>query len=891
MASGQPLPDSVPAALARGASIGRYIVLAMVGRGGMGEVYAAYDPELDRKVAVKLLRVKPGNGVSLAEGRTRTLREAQAIARLSHPNVVVVFDVGTFEDKVFIAMEYVEGNTVTYWLQVQQRAWKEILQVFGDAGRGLAAAHEKGLVHRDFKTDNVMVSRDRHVRVMDFGLARQVQEKSAPGAAPGMTPPAAPPGPKAGQSVVVQPIPIRILSGGSASNDGPPTMVVATDPSAPIPIEGRTSSGMFDARLTRTGAMMGTPAYMAPEQFLGTPTDARSDQFSFCISLYEALYGARPFEGSTMSTLTANVVQGNVRDAPAGSKIPFWVRKVLLRGLMPRAKDRWPSMEALLDALGKDPSVQRKKWLAAAGGMAIIGSIFLGGRALIGDQSQVCSGGPPKLAGIWDLQKRGEPEPARHEQIHRAFLATGKSYAPDVFATVSRALTTYAHNWANMYREACEATEVRREQSAEVMDLRMECLQERLGGLRALAEVFSQADGQVVENATNAANALSSLDRCADVSLLRAVIRPPDDPTTRAKVSELRRRMADAKAQFEAGRWKEMLLQVPRLVDEARTLGYPPLTTESLALLGMMRAKGNTDPRSAETTLTEAFWAADAARHDEVRAEAAAHLVFVVGYQQGRFSDARRWATAAESVLNRMGGHDLLRAWLFNDLGAVVEMEGKKDEALQLHLKAISLKTKVLGERHPDVAITEANLAIALNSVGKNEEALEHLDKAIDIEKEGLGAGHPDLAMQFNNRGEILRLLGRYGEARASLEQARNIWERELGSDNALLAYALTGIGEAFLAEGHANESLVPLARALTIRQTQDPDSARRGETSFAYARALWDSNHDRKRALALAEEARRLYERTPSKEKIDEIDGWLRAVGEQVRLLHLARR
>ena len=119
---------------------------------------------------------------------------------------------------------------------------------------------------------------------------------------------------------------------------------------------------MFDARLTRTGAMMGTPAYMAPEQFLGTPTDARSDQFSFCIALYEALYGERPFEGSSMSTLTANVVQGNVRDAPAGSKVPLWVRKVLLRGLRPRARDRWPSMEALLEALDKDPNIQRRKW-------------------------------------------------------------------------------------------------------------------------------------------------------------------------------------------------------------------------------------------------------------------------------------------------------------------------------------------------------------------------------------------------------------------------------------------------------------------------------------------------------------------------------------------------
>ncbi len=145
----------------------------------MGEVYAAYDPELDRKVAVKLLRVKPGAGVSLAEGRQRTLREAQAIARLSHPNVVVVYDVGTFEEKVFIAMEFLDGNTAGYWAQSQTRTWQEMLKVYLAAGRGLAAAHDKGLVHRDFKPENVMVGRDGQVRVMDFGLARQVSEKPA----------------------------------------------------------------------------------------------------------------------------------------------------------------------------------------------------------------------------------------------------------------------------------------------------------------------------------------------------------------------------------------------------------------------------------------------------------------------------------------------------------------------------------------------------------------------------------------------------------------------------------------------------------------------------------------------------------------------------------------
>src|SRR5882672_8219878 len=172
-----PSYESGPGALPRGASIGRYVVLGLVGRGGMGEVYAAYDHELDRKVAVKLLRVKPGNGVSFAEGRQRTLREAQAIARLSHQNVVVVYDVGTFEDQVFIAMEFVDGNTVTYWLQAEERTWEEILKVFMAAGRGLTAAHDKELVHRDFKPDNVMVGRDGSVRVMDFGLARQVSDK------------------------------------------------------------------------------------------------------------------------------------------------------------------------------------------------------------------------------------------------------------------------------------------------------------------------------------------------------------------------------------------------------------------------------------------------------------------------------------------------------------------------------------------------------------------------------------------------------------------------------------------------------------------------------------------------------------------------------------------
>src|SRR3954462_13336404 len=174
-----PTPAGNEAGLAKGATLGRYVILGLLGRGGMGEVYAAFDPELDRKIAIKLLRARPGTGADASQGRPRLLREAQAIARLSHPNVVVVYDVGTFEEKVFIAMEFVEGHTAGYWTHSQHRTWQETLKVYMAAGRGLAAAHGKGLVHRDFKPDNVMVSRDGQVRVMDFGLARQAEKPVA----------------------------------------------------------------------------------------------------------------------------------------------------------------------------------------------------------------------------------------------------------------------------------------------------------------------------------------------------------------------------------------------------------------------------------------------------------------------------------------------------------------------------------------------------------------------------------------------------------------------------------------------------------------------------------------------------------------------------------------
>ncbi len=864
MASAPP-SDQGQATLARGATIGRYVILGLVGRGGMGEVYAAYDPELDRKVAVKLVRVKPGAGVTVTEGRQRTLREAQAIARLSHPNVVVVYDVGTYGDKVFIAMEFVEGNTVGYWVESQARSWHEIVKVFMAAGRGLAAAHDKGLVHRDFKPENVMVGKNGEVRVMDFGLARQVSDS---------------PGPSDGVPFPIQPRKTAVDAAEALSgpHSDPMSTVVLNQPANGARANEMTSGGatMLDARLTRTGAMMGTPAYMAPEQFLGTGSDARTDQFAFCIALYEALYGERPFPGNTMFALTSAVVQGNVRDEPADAKVPQWIRKVLLRGLRAKAAERWSSMLELLDALGKNPAAARRKWFTMTAAALLPLALALGIRQTMADREPPCSGGPAKLAGIWELLASGERESPRRTLIHDAFMRTGKGYAADVYATVSKSLDAYARNWARMHREACEATEIRKEQSSEVLDLRMTCLDGRLGGLRALTNLFGDATSEVVENAVSAANALDSLDRCADVPLLRAVVTPPEDPGTRAKVAEIRNRLAERKALFDAGQWRQARQGMPELVTEARGVGYKPLLAETLLLQGTMLVKGGAKSDVVEQTLTEAYLTAESSRHDEVRADAARGLLWAVGFLAGRHNEGRQWASRADAILHRLGGHELMKAWLLNDLGGLHSLMGNKEEMLRAENEALLLKEKVLGPAHPDVGFSEGNIAYSLQELGRSQEALKHIDRSVAILSNGLGTAHPEYAIQLSNRGEILNALGRFGEARTSFNSAKFILEREAADDDRNLAYALTGLGTTFLATGNPQAAVEPLERALRIREKTEPEVVKRSETKLALAKALWQSRKDRVRARLLAEDARGGFAKTAEKSKVADAEKWL---------------
>ncbi len=279
--------------------IGHFTVLHEIAEGGMGVVYAALDEQLGRKVAIKLLTAK---GDQAGQADERMIREARAMARLSHPNVVQVHEVGTFDGKTFVAMEYVEGLTLRKWLK-QGLTWMEVLDVFRQAGQGLAAAHKQGIVHRDFKPENVVVSKDQRVKVLDFGLARWKTDGGE----------------------------IPISSDESQSS-----------------FEIFLSESNDGRSLTQTGHVLGTPAYMSPEQFEGKTADGRSDQFGFCVALYEALYGHRPFRGRTYAKLARAITKGSPLLPPEDTDVPKWVHKVVMRGLSRDPDDRFPSMEALL---------------------------------------------------------------------------------------------------------------------------------------------------------------------------------------------------------------------------------------------------------------------------------------------------------------------------------------------------------------------------------------------------------------------------------------------------------------------------------------------------------------------------------------------------------------
>lgn len=695
------------ARLEAGERVGRYVIEGVLGVGGMGVVYAAYDPELERRVALKLML--PDDSIdpdSAQVRRRRLLREAQAMARLMHPNVITVHDVGTHEGQVFVAMELIEGKTLSGWLD-GTRSRREILDVFVRAGEGLAAAHEAGIIHRDFKPDNVMLGDAGQLRVMDFGLARPSETEPEPAAG--------------------------------------------------------TTADASTVDMTQTGRLMGTPAYMAPEQHSGRGATAASDQFAFCTSLYEALYGERPFAGDNLMSLSFEVLEGNVRPPPKNTDVPSWLRGVLLRGLSVDPSRRFADMHELLTALKRDPTRRRRRIIiGSSAGIAAIGlavtSWAIGTRSDFG-----CRGASDGLERVWNTTRRSE--------IRRAIFADGAAYAKPAWTEVQRTVDEYAERWSSQAVEACEANR-RGQQSDRMLDLRMHCLDERLTALDEVLSVFSEAREDLAAHAVAITGSLPSLEACTDLETLRLEVAPPGDPMVAKAAEDLRSRMEHVRALEMAGESQPALQEARALLEDAMKTSYPPVQAEAKLVVGSLLARTGA-PREGAAHLEESFWLASAERHDRVAADAAAELVLIEGRLLGRADRAAAWKLQARTSVARLGeGGRQQQAHLLVSLGMVSEAADDLEGAYSSLDQALALHRELWGEQHPRTLEVVRKLGGLRMSQERYEEARRLLETAYRAFAHTHGQSHPRTAAVVADLGRVALRKREWDAAEAHLRRA-----------------------------------------------------------------------------------------------------------------------
>ncbi|HSS02876.1 MAG TPA: serine/threonine-protein kinase [Kofleriaceae bacterium] len=880
--------------LPRGTAIRRYVVLERLGEGGMGVVYAAYDYGLDRRIALKLVRDHAG-----AAARARLMREGQALAKLSHPNVVAVYDIGEHAEEVFIAMELVDGGSLRDWLEAEPRDWRAIVEVFRRAGEGLAAAHGAGIVHRDVKPDNILIDRSGAVRVGDFGLA-------------------------------------IVAYGADEVREGAAPAVASA--------------------VTVSGLALGTPAYMAPEQHRGRrDVDARTDQFGFCVALYEALYGVRPFAGSSASELCAATESGRFAPIASGREVPAWIRRAVTRGLAADPAARFPSMAAVLAELGRDPRARRRRWLLAGAALAVVAGVALASAKLAGGEAvAACRTDDARFAGVWD-----EP---RRAAIQAAFAHSGAPDAGDAWQRVERALDERTAGWQRMRVEACEATHVRAEQSAELLDRRMACLDDRAAEVRALSDVLAVADRAAVNRAAAAAHGLEPIEACSRGAALRAGGHRASD----AGAVERRARLSQAEAVgLVGGRLRALELLRP-LVTDAHAAHDRELEGKAQRLYGELLVergeKGDLD--AAEEAYQGAIRAATADGADELAARAWLDLAWLTGEERGQHAQAHQLAAVAQAVIDRLGSAPALEAKLedrvgvlFYDQGKYGEAathlerglalreqlfgagsveaaaslqhvailrtaEGKKELALELHRRARENAERARGPNSHEVIAYLGGEGAALYELGRSDEALALFERAlaavlrndpddarnaaglisnisvIQRERGQLAAaqatveraiamfervGGPDnplLVEPLCNLALLFQDRARYDEAAARLARALAIQERALGKEHPELGSTLSQIGSLHSAAKRPALAIAPLERAIALREPLPAAAQAVAEDRFKLARALVAARGERARAGALADQARATFVAGGDAASAEGVDRWRAEVG-----------
>lgn len=769
------------AQLAPGMRVDRFHILGLIGRGGMGEVYAAYHPDLDRRIALKVVY---GARATDPERQARLLREARIIARLSHPNIVSVYDAGMVGEQVYLAMEFVDGETVDAWLRQTSRGWRDVLQVFAAAGRGLTAAHAASVIHRDFKPQNVMIGRDGRVRVMDFGLARSVLD--------------------------------------------------AHEPARTITAEEQAATTS-----TTVGALVGTPAYMAPEQLRNARIDVRADQFSFCVGLHEGIYGARPAAGLTPS-----------RDR-RGRRVPLWLRRIIRKGLEADRERRFPSMQALLRAIDRGRSWLRGP-LVAAGLVGLLAAAAVVGARVSKPRLFACTPPRDRLQAVWPSV---ELPGSRRSNLHHLFATAGWADGQSTWEKLAAMIDDRLRQWRAMYQDACEATHVRGEQSLQILDLRMTCLTDSLDATRAYLDGLLVADSSRLHRALPGAAALPSIDRCGDLKDLRSQMPLPADAAARDKVVRLQQAINDAEALRSLRYEKRAEEDLQALLPEIRALGYKPLLAQALQRLGAAQAELE-HYADARQTAQEALDVAEASR-DDLTVALVAEGLGAIQTETGHYPDGRESLRFGEAAVERAGAQGtLVHGWLMNDEGNLHYDQGDFEQAERDHRAALAIKARVLGPRHPDISGSMINLAMDLAELNRWTEA-DAVSKAALQMDDQVGNQHSRAYAAVETvRAEILIHAGRLDEAEAALTDALSV-EQELGYADLVMSVTLTDLGAVYLARRRPAEALHVLRRAQVLQgRAGEGNPIRLAMTGWQVGRAMIEARANVARGEQTAAEA-----------------------------------
>ena len=638
--------------------------------------------------------------------------------------------------------------------------------MFVGAGRGLAAAHAPASCTATSSPTTCSSDEDGRVRVVDFGLARAIEGR----------------------------------------DDEEPTPTV-TDSRA------HRRPGALDADAHPARAVMGTPGYMAPEQAMAARRRRAHRQFSFCVALYEALYGERPFEGRVNPL---NPVPP--RDAPKGTNVPPWLRRVLLKGISMRPDERFPSMDALIAALDADPGVRRRRLLTAGGAtfLAILfGSVVAD--LLVHRSGDACSNPQTRLTGTWD--------PATQDAVKTAFLASGVNGADATWAYTEKSMNRTTAAWVSAFEGACRATREDHAQSEAALQLRLDCLESQRLELHAVSALLQHADKPMVAAASGAMASLPQVSDCADARALAVIDQPT--PQAAAKVEALRVKLAGANALVGVGKNREAIPIFQAAAAEAQQLGFAPLQAQ--ALMSLARAQGKDDDFAAAVQSgKQALDLAESSRMDQLAARAASRLLIGSALAGRPTAELEALTERTRALTARVGGDPLAQYELEHAICVVENRKGHSTEMIAHCQKGVELARSVYGADHPEMLSALDNLGAALDSVGHYDEELATYRQALAVSDAIFGQDSNGVRVVWTNLAELQADMGRLPDAEQAAQHVLSI--AKINGENLDSAIALAIAAWAHVAAGQVDPGLAEAAQATALGDklgvAADPDFA-----------------------------------------------------------------